>query len=150
MSDKPNGRSRLWRVQVLPLGEIDYHGRPMVLTPEYVAALAIAFNQRAFDLVPFQVADEHTSDPARCRGEAIGFEPVADGLDAVVAVGGEGAVLLREEPSLGAALRIVENYRRTDGRIFPAAINQILGTRSPMLTGLRPWVPVMGAATVQG
>src|ERR1019366_2085507 len=69
MSDE--GGSQLWRVQVLPLGKIDYRDRELDFTSEYLADLIRAFDEGAFDVVPFVIADSansHTSNPALWRG----------------------------------------------------------------------------------
>ena len=142
MSDE--GGSQLWRVQVLPLGKISYRDRELDFSREYLGDLVRAFDEGAFDVVPFVLAVAnglHTSDPARQRGEVRGLEMAPDGLDAVVAVTEEGGEVLRRDPGLGAAPRIVEGYRCADGRTFPAAIQHVLGTQHPMITGLRPWQP---------
>ena len=138
------GGSQVWRVQVLPLGKISYRDRELDFSREYLGDLVRAFDEGAFDVVPFVLADEsgeHTSDPARCRGEVIGLEMASDGLDAVVAVTGDGNEVLRRDPGLGAAPRIIEDYRRADGRTFPAAIQHVLRTQHPVIAGLRPWQP---------
>lgn len=136
--------SQVWRVQVLPLGTISYRDRELDFTSEYLADLVRAFDDGAFDVVPFVLAGEdgqHTNDPARWRGEVRGLEMVPDGLDAVVAVTADGGEVLRRTPALRAAPRIIEDYRGTDGRTFPAVIQHILGTSHPVITGLRPWQP---------
>ena len=59
----------------------------VAFTPEYLSGLAEAFNEGAFDLVPFQLATVsggHTHDPARWRGDVYGLEVVPDGLDALI------------------------------------------------------------------
>ena len=145
MSDEGESPSQVWRVQVLPLGKISYRDRELDFTREYLAGLIRAFDERAFEVVPFVLAGEngeHTSDPARWRGEVRGLEMAPDGLDAVVAVTEDGGEALRRDPGLGAAPRIIESYRCADGRTFPAAIQHVLGTRHPVITGLRPWQPV--------
>ena len=133
----------LWRKQVLPIGEVDYRGwRTIDFTKDYLDRLVEAFDEGAYDRVPFQLADEsgqHTSDPAQWRGDVLKLEVVADGLDILVTVTEQGSDVLRRDPALGAAPRIIEDYHRADGRVFPAAIQHILGTRDPLITGLRPW-----------
>ena len=142
MSDE--GGSQVWRVQVLPHGKISYRDRELDFTSEYLADLIRAFDEDAFEVVPFVLAGQggrYTSDPARWRGEVRGLELAPDRLDAVVTVTEDGADLLSDDPSLGAAPRIIEGYQRADGRSFAAAIQHVLGTRHPVITGLRPWQP---------
>lgn len=136
---------RLWRVQVLPIGTISYRGREMAFDRGYLVAIASAFDGGAFDLVPFQDGSAdgvHTSDPSRCLGYVRSVEAVPDGLDAVMAVTAEGDELIRTTPDLAAAPRLVEDYRRSDGRRFRVAMQHVLATRVPMITGLRSWRPV--------
>jgi len=133
----------LWRVQVLPAGPFDYRGvRAMDFTREYLNGIAEAFGARAYDFVPFQLAEAgnaRTSDPARYRGEVCALEVVTDGLDAVIAATPDGDEAIRAIPGLAAAPRLVEDYRTTDGRSWPVSLQHVLGTTAPMITGLRGW-----------
>ena len=131
----------LWRKQVLPLGTVTLPRGELALTPEYLGWLAEAFDEAAFDYVPFQLAfdSEHTSDPDRWRGDVTGFEMADDGLDALIMATDEGNRAILETPGLDAAPRIINDYRTADGRVFPAAIQHILGTTKPLITGLRGW-----------
>lgn len=133
----------LWRVQVLPSGPFTYKGsRTLDFTLGYREAIAGAFDGRAYDFVPFQLAEAgnaHTSDPARYRGEVCALEVVTDGLDALIAATPEGDEAIRTVPGLAAAPRLVEDYRTADGKAFPVALQHVLGTTAPMITGLRGW-----------
>jgi len=145
---RPVGASRLWRKQLLPLGEITYKGRKIRFDREYLAGLAKAFTSKAYDQVPFQLADapnSHTNDPERFRGEIRGFEVAGDGLDLILAATEAGDKVLRENPDLGVSARIVEDYERADGKFFPAAVQHVLGTLDPRITGMRPWQAVEAA-----
>lgn len=137
MSDQTTGT--IWRAHVLPLSKISHRGRELNFDSAYLGALVDAFDQGAYDRVPFQLADEPTNDPSRCRGFVRRFEVVQDGLDALVAVTAEGHEALSNDPQMGAAPSIREGYQRADGRVVPAAIRHILGTHESVLTGLRPW-----------
>lgn len=139
----------LWRKQLLPIDEIDYKGRKIVFDREYLAGLAKAFNERAYDRVPFQIADgdnKHTNDPYRRAGWVNSLEVVADGLDIIVAANEAGAALLEGDGrELGISARIVEDYQRADGKFFPAAVQHVLGTLDPRIPGMRPWQPIDAA-----
>lgn len=133
---------RLWRVQVLPLGTISYRNREKTFDRGYLEAIVSAFDGDAYDRVSFQDGSTdgvHTNDPGRWRGDVRRLEVVPDGLDAVIAVTAEGDELIRTTPGLAAAPRLVEDYRRHDGREFRVAMQHVLATRTPMITGLRPW-----------
>ncbi len=143
----PRGK-RIWRKQLLPVGEIDYKGRKIAFTREYLADLANAFRSRAYDQVPFQIApgdNSHSNDPERFRGEIAALELTDDGLDVIVAATKEGDALLRQNPQLGVSARIVEQYQRADGKFFSRALQHVLGTLDPRITGMRGWEAVEAA-----
>jgi len=120
---KPAGRN-LFRKQLLPIAKINYKGRPIDFTRDYLAGLVKAFNDRAYDQVAFQLADAantHTDDPERFRGEIAALEMTDDGLDVIVAATEDGSRLLRENPRLGVSAKIIEDYDRADGKFFARA-----------------------------
>jgi hypothetical protein len=138
------GRST-WRKQVLPIGELDYKGRTLRFTRDYLAGLVAAFKARAFDAVPLQLADTeggHNNDPQRTVGEVIGLEASDDGLYATVSLTDKGSELVREHPNIGVSVRIVEELRRGDGQKFPAALQHVLACWDPRVNGMRPWAAV--------
>ena len=138
----------LCRKQLLPLGEIAYKGRRIAFTREYLAGLVTAFRDKAYDVVPFQFADSqnsHSNAPEQRRGTVKDLELTDDGLDIIVAAGPEAAKHLTEYPDLGVSARITEDYDRADGKFFPAAIQHVLGTLDPRITGMRPWQAVEAA-----
>jgi hypothetical protein len=144
---RPSGAS-LWRKQVLPLGTIDYKGRKITFSREYLAGLVKAFADKAYDVVPFQFADaanSHSNAPEQRRGTVRDLELTDDGLDIIVEAGQDAAKHLAEYPDLGVSARIVEGYDRADGKFFPAAIQHVLGTLDPRITGLRPWQAIDAA-----
>jgi hypothetical protein len=135
----------IWRKKVLPVGQIKYQDRVLTFDPEYIKGLADSFNKRAYDQVPFQLADAkntHTNDPERYRGQILGMDAQPDGLWITVKPTPEGNELLASNPHLGVSARIVEDYARADGQYFPAAIQHVLGTLDPRITGLGPWEAV--------
>jgi len=144
---RPAGKS-LWRKQLLPVAKINYKGRVIDFTRDYLSGLVKAFNDRAYDQVPFQLADRenaHTDDPERFRGEIAALELTDDGLDVIVAATEDGARLLRENPRLGVSAKIAENYARADGKFYAHAVKHVLGTLDPRLNGMRPWQAVEAA-----
>src|ERR1035441_9402346 len=59
--------NRLWRKKVLPVGDVEYKGRTLHFTLNYLKGLAGAFTARAYDQVAVQLADAEdtaTDDPA--------------------------------------------------------------------------------------
>ncbi len=144
--------NRLWRKRILPVGTITYRGpgappegRKISFTQQYLAGLAEAFRSRAYDQVPFQLAtdaNKHTNDPERFRGEILDIEAAPDGLYATCKVTPAGEKILSENPALGVSARINEQYQRSDGAFFPAAIQHVLGTLDPHVPQLGPWQQV--------
>lgn len=144
LDDKAAGKlgSSLYRKQILRTGSIDYKGQRLDFTPAYLAEIKRSFDEAAYDSVPFVMApadNSHTSDPERVRGQVKGFELTADGLDALIEVGPDGAKVLDSHPKLGVSARIVNDLARADGRKWPAAVAHVLGTLDPRVTGMRPW-----------
>jgi hypothetical protein len=145
--------NRQWVKKILPVGQIDYKGRTLHFTRDYLGRLAAAFQSRAYDQVPFQLADAantHTNDPERTRGEITGMEVRADGLYVTAQVTPEGEQVLTANPRLGVSARIVEDYARSDGRHFPVAIQHVLGTLDPRIPGLGAWEAIEASSPVPG
>ncbi len=135
----------LWKKRVLPVGDVEYEGRMLHFTPGYLQGLAKSYNDNAYDQVPFQLADAkntHTNDPERTRGAITGLSVQDDGLWLTLEPTEQGAKVLRDNPYLGVSARIVENYQRSDGKFYPAAIQHVLGTLDPRIPGLGAWEPV--------
>ena len=142
--------NRLWRKRVLPVGDVEYQGRMLHFTPKYLAGLASAFKSRAYDQVSFQLADAgnaHTNDPERHRGTIVDMQAEDDGLYILLDPTDRGERVLRENPYLGVSARIVEQYSRSDGQFFPAAIQHVLGTLDPRIPGLGTWQTIEAANT---
>lgn len=134
-----------WRKQLLPIGDFDYHGRKLEFTKEYLTELIRSFKDRAFDQVPFQLADKdnkHNNDPERFRGDIVEAELTNDGIDVILETDDEGDKLIRRNPKLGVSARIYENYDRSDGKRWTAALQHVLGTLDPHIPGMRGWEPV--------
>jgi len=142
----------LWRKKLLPVGTITYRGpgappegRKIHFTREYLRGLAEAFRSRAYDQVPFQIAgddNKHTNAVERYRGEILDLDLADDGLYCVARVTPGGEKILSENPNLGVSARIREDYARSDGEFFPAAIQHVLGTLDPHVPQLGPWQAV--------
>lgn len=143
------GNSR-WRKRLLPVGTLDYKGQKLEFTPAYLKELVRAFNDKAFDQVPFQLADAkntHTNDPERYRGQIVGVEfvessPDGPGLDLILEPTEDGERILRQNPGLGVSARIYEDYARSDGKSWFAALQHVLGTLDPHIPGMGPWKEV--------
>jgi hypothetical protein len=140
--------NRLWRKKVLPIGEVEYKGRTLRFDRDYLGNLVRSFQSRAYDQVPFQLADAHnthTNDPERTRGQIKGMELGDDGLYVTAELTPEGEKVLEANPGLGVSARIVEGYQRSDGKFFGQAVQHVLGTLDPRIPGLGAWQVVEAA-----
>lgn len=131
-----------WRKKLLPIGSVEYQGRTLHFTKSYLAGLVAAWNDQAYDQIPLQFADEsnrHTNDPERTRGWITDMELGDDGLYIQAELTDRGEQVLQDNPYLGVSARIVENYNRSDGKFYPAAVQHVLGTLDPRVPGLGSW-----------
>lgn len=142
-----------WKKQILPLGSINYRGQKITFNREYLDELVQAFRQQACGPVPLQVADgdnKHTNDPFRRHGTVVDLEVGPDGLYGIVELDEDGQKLIQEYPDVGVSARIYENYARSDGKFFKAAMQHVLATLDPHVTGMRPWQAVALSQDVSG
>lgn len=131
-----------WRKQLLPIGELNYKGRQLRFTRDYIDNVVAAFKDRAYDAVPLQLAPDdnsHTNAVDRAAGEIIGLEATEDGLYGTVSLTDKGADIVREHPNLGVSVRLVEEYERGDGKSWPVALQHVLATWAPRVAGMKPW-----------
>lgn len=132
---------RTFRKQILRTGSIPYKGKTLSFDRAYLERAVESFNAKAFDQVPFVLADadnKHSADPERFRGEVKSLEMAGDGIDAIVELTEEGAQVVRENPRLGVSARLVPDVER-DGKTFAVAIEHVCGTLNPRVAGMRPW-----------
>jgi hypothetical protein len=135
----------LFRKKLLPVGSIQYQDRQLNFTREYLAGLLRAWQDRAYDSIPVQFADAsnaHTLDPERTRGQIVDMTLEPDGLWVTAQLSQRGQRVLSEHPYIGVSARIVEQYQRSDGRFYPAAVQHILATTDPRIPGLGAWQAV--------
>lgn len=136
---------RLWRKRLLPVGDVQYEGRTLKFTRDYLGQLASAFKARAYDQVPFQLAgadNKHTNDVERTAGQVQSMDVDDDGLWITLATTERGEKVLADNPGLGVSARIVEEYARSDGKHYPAAVQHVLATLDPRIPGLGAWQAV--------
>jgi hypothetical protein len=143
----------LWRKKLLPVGEVQYKGRILRFTADYLRGLAQAFCSGAYDQVPFQLADAqntHTNDPERTRGEIVDMDVADDGLWITAKVTPAGDAVLSANPRLGVSARIVEDYARSDGQHYAAAVQHVLGTLDPRIPALGDWQAIEASNGAEG
>lgn len=136
------GQSGRWRKQILPLRKITYKGRVLDFNRTYLATLADSFKRRAFDQVPAQIADKdnkHNNDPRNTGGELVDVQLGSDGLYGIFEPNAEGQKVLKANPKVGVSARILEGYQRSDGQHFPKALQHVLLTVDPHISGMKPW-----------
>src|ERR1039458_3840119 len=103
-----------------------------------MVALAQSFKDGAFDQVAFQLAtdgNEHTADPERFRGQIRGLIPTDTGLDALIETTDAASDLIKTNPKLGVSCRLVPE-RENAGKKFKLALEHVLGTLNPVVTGM--------------
>lgn len=76
------------------------------------------------------------------------MELTPDGLDVLLDLTPDAAELVRKNPKLGVSARIIEGLDRADGAKFPRAIQHVLGTLDPRVTGMASWQEVSLSETV--
>lgn len=138
---------RTFRKQILPLTSITYEGKRIRFDRKFLTDLAESFKANAYDAVPFVLADPrtnaHNMDPERVRGEVIGMEVTDTGLDGIIRFpDAASARAVSRNPKLGVSARIVQGLARVDGKTFGRAIQHVLGTIDPRVTGMGPWTEV--------
>lgn len=137
--------SGLWKKQILPTRSITYKGRKLDFNRRYFTELANSFKRRAFDQVPAQIANEankHNNDPRNTGGELVDLAVENDGLYGIFRPNEDGEAVLRKNPKIGVSARILEGYQRSDGATFPKALQHVLLTVDPHVTGMKPWEQV--------
>ena len=138
--------SNIFEKQIIPYGTFGYQGDKFTITPEWADNAINAFESRAFDQTVFALADENNSHsvdnrPDRFGGEVLKLKKTATGINAVFRLTNKAAQLVDDtNKKLGVSVRFHENYHReSDGKSWPVAIDQVLGTTDPKITGMEPW-----------
>lgn len=148
--DLADKKSITYRKQILPLGSINYDGRKLNFDREYHNKLLKAFQERAYDQVPFVLAtngNAHTEHPEAFRGvvkdvslEMPGEKP---GLYATIAFPNKQlAKAVIDNAELGVSCRIREGVEKADGRTYDVALRHVCGTLDPRVTGMAAWEAV--------
>lgn len=134
-----------YRKQVLPFGSIDYKGTKITFDKAMLTSIVNAFKGKAYDQVPVVLADaenRHNMDPSKFAGEVTDLAVEKDGLYATVVPSKKTRGILKDNPRLGVSARIVPGLTKSDGRRFDFAIQHVLLTMDPRVTGMKPWQTV--------
>lgn len=138
------GRRRFWK-RILPVKTINYKGRKVTFDKQYHMDLADSFRKGAFEQVPLVFADgenRHNMDPRNFGGDILDMQARNDGTWALIEAEKDAAKAIRKNPRLGVSARIVEGVAKADGRTFNRAVNHVLLTMNPRVSGLGPWQAV--------
>lgn len=142
------GRRRFWK-QVLPETSINYDGQKIDFDKPFHLDLSKSFKTRAFDQVPVVFADArngHNMDPRNFGGDVLDMEYRGPGKDggtwALIEADREAARAIKRNPKLGVSARIRQGVEKADGRFFNRAIEHVLLTMNPRVTGMSPWQAV--------
>lgn len=144
----PAGRRRFWK-QILPETSIKYNGRRIDFNRGFHTDLSESFSKKAFDQVPIVfagAANDHNMDPRNFGGEVIRTEYRGSGKSGgtwgLIEADAEAAAAIAKNPKLGVSARIRQGIEKADGRTFPRAIEHVLLTMNPRVTGMSPWQAV--------
>jgi hypothetical protein len=142
------GKRRFWK-QILPVTSIDYNGTKIVFDKNFHKDLQLSFTQGAYDQVPLVFADSdnrHNMDPRNYGGELLDLQYRGEGKSGgtwgLIEADRDTAKVLDKNPKLGVSARILQNIRKADGRGFKRAINHVLLTMNPRVSGMEPWQAV--------
>jgi hypothetical protein len=70
-------------------------------------------------------------------------------LDVLLDLTPDAADLVRQNPKLGVSARIIEDLERADGKTYPRALQHVLGTLDPRVTGMASWQEVALSTVVR-
>lgn len=142
------GKRRFWK-QILPVTSIDYNGTKVDFDDNFHKDLKLSFSQGAYDQVPLVFADgenRHNMDPRNFGGELLDVQYRGTGKKGgtwgLIEAAPETAKVLDRNPRLGVSARIMQNIRKADGRTFKRAMNHVLLTMNPRVSGMEPWQAV--------
>lgn len=142
------GRRRFWK-QVLPETSINYDGQKINFDKPFHLDLSKSFKSQAFDQVPIVFADArngHNMDPRNFGGDVLDMEYRGPGKQggtwALIEADKEAARAIKRNPKLGVSARIRQGVEKADGRFFNRAIEHVLLTMNPRVTGMSPWQAV--------
>lgn len=138
------GRKRFWK-QILPIGSIDYNGQKIDFDKQFHLDLAHAFRQDAYEQVPVVFADaenRHNMDPKNFGGDVLDIQSRPSGLFALIEADKDAERAIKKNPRLGVSARIVQGLNKADGRTFKRAVQHVLLTMNPRVSGMEPWQAV--------
>jgi hypothetical protein len=143
--DKKSGKV-FYKKQILPVGKFQYKDQELDLSDPNLATLVQSFNDKAYDEVTSQFGgteSEHNNDPLRRNGTVAAVEHVpGKGVFGYFDLTDDGRQFIEKFPNAGVSPRIVAGIQRADGKAFDAAIEHVLFTNVPRMTGMAGWEKV--------
>jgi hypothetical protein len=155
VTNKKDGKV-FFKKQILPHGKFNYKGADLDLTDVNLSEFVKGFKAKAFDetTVQFSTAEgAHNNDPKLRTGSLVDVEHVpGKGLWGYFDLSKEGSEYVEKFPKAGVSARLVLNHKRADGKEFPGAIQHILLTNVPRMTGMSAWekVELSDSETIEG
>lgn len=135
-----------YRKQILPEGQFKYKGGNLDLGPSTLAKAVAAFKDSAFDEVPFNFGGPHdAADPKRRTGTMVNVEHVpGKGAFGYFDFSKSPEMISHVEkfPKFGVSPRIFLSHDRADGKKYDVAIQHVLGTDTPVMSGMEGWQSV--------
>ena len=135
------GGSARYRKQLLKRGPLHYQGGIVNIDEQMLSSICTAFDAKAQKRVPFQLAgpnNEHDCSPDRRRGWVTALHLTDEGLDGVLELEDEAARMVETDPELGVSV-LVSPVETGEGDKWPAVLQHVLATYSPVVTTLSDW-----------
>lgn len=134
--------NKLWRKEILKAGTIHYQGGKFDATPAYLDSVLAAYQDGAIGSVPFTFVDDkgaHVEAPERRKGNIIGLERTATGLDAILSLDDDADELVRKDRKFGVSVLIKHDRTTGGGKHYPAVLAHVAGTYDPVINNLGDW-----------
>lgn len=134
--------NKLWRKEILKAGPIHYKGGKFDATPAYLDSVLAAYQDGAIGSVPFTFVDDkgaHVEAPERRKGNIVGLERTATGLDAILALDDDADELVRKDRKFGVSVLIKHDRTTGGGKHYPAVLAHVAGTYDPVINNLGDW-----------
>ena len=152
LADGQGKKKRVWRKQLLPAGTRHYEGQTLDFSQINPACLT-AFNEGAFDAVPFVLALSDNKHPQegeeakQLEGDVVKLELAEDGslygyLDLHRSAGVEN-IIKKSNGKYGVSCKVEIDYTAKDsGKHWDYALSHVCGTTRPHIKGLEGWRPI--------
>lgn len=134
--------NKLWRKEIIKQGTIHYAGGKFDANAAYLDAVYAAYQDGAIGSVPFTFVDDkgaHVEAPERRKGNIVGLERTATGLDAILSLDPDADELVRKDKKFGVSVLIKHDRVTGGGKRYPAVLAHVAGTYDPVINDLGDW-----------